>query len=86
MFKAAESIRRGEKDPLQWILEQVNESKMEAGWKKTMTPKNLGLVEEERKPKPKPKPLAKGWEKLKDAQKEAQVAKRRLCEDAQRNG
>ena len=29
MFKAAESIRRGEKDPLQWILEQDNESKME---------------------------------------------------------
>ena len=54
MFKAAESIRRGEKDPLQWILEEVNESKMEAGWKETMTPKNLGLVEDERKPKPKP--------------------------------
>ena len=33
MFKAAESIRRGEKDPLQWILEEVQESKMEEGWK-----------------------------------------------------
>ena len=31
MFKAAESIRRGEKDPLQWILEEVQESKMEEG-------------------------------------------------------
>ena len=31
MFKAAESIRRGEKDPLQWIVEQVTESKMEGG-------------------------------------------------------
>ena len=28
MFKAAESIRRGEKDHLQWILEEVQESKM----------------------------------------------------------
>ena len=30
MFKAAESIRRVEKDHLQWILEEVQESKMEA--------------------------------------------------------
>ena len=59
MFKAAESIRRGEKDPLQWILEEVQESKMEAGWKEAMTPKSLGLVEEEMKPKPKAKPLMK---------------------------
>ena len=29
MFKAAESIRQGEKDPLQWILEEVQASKME---------------------------------------------------------
>ena len=31
MFKAAESIRQGEKDPLQWILEEVQISKMEEG-------------------------------------------------------
>ena len=29
MFKAAEAIRQGEKDPLQWILEEVQGSKME---------------------------------------------------------
>ena len=29
MFMAAESIRNGEKDPLQWILEEVMASKME---------------------------------------------------------
>ena len=58
MFEAAEAIRRGEKDFLQWILEEVQESKMEEWWKETMTPKNLGLVEEERKPKVKSKPLA----------------------------
>ena len=29
MFMAAESIRRDEKDPLQWILEEVMTSKME---------------------------------------------------------
>ena len=45
MFKAAESIRRGEKDPLQWILEEVQGSKMEKWWKETMTPKSLILVE-----------------------------------------
>ena len=67
-------------------MEEVNESKMEAGWKETMTPKNLGLVEEERKPKPKPKPLAKVCEGYKEAQMDAQVAKRRLCEEAQKNG
>ena len=49
-------------------------------------PKSLGLVEEERKPKPKSKPLAKAWEAYKEAQMEAQIAKRQLCEDAQKNG
>ena len=44
MFMAAQYIRRGEKDPLQWILEEVMAPKMEEAWKKTMTPKNLGLV------------------------------------------
>ena len=41
MFMAAESIRKGEKYPLQWILEEVMASKMEEAWKETMTPKNL---------------------------------------------
>ena len=81
MFKAAESIQRGEKEALQWILEQVNEYNMEKAWKETMTPKNLGLIEEERKHKPKPKPLAKAWEEYKEAQMEAQIAKRRLWEE-----
>ena len=45
MFMTAESIRRGEKDPLQWIFEEVMTYKMEVVWKETMTPKNLGLVE-----------------------------------------
>ena len=58
---------------------------MEEGWKETMTPKNLGLVEEERKPKLRLKPLAKAWEEYKEAQREAQIAKRRLWEDAQKN-
>ena len=71
MFKAAESIRRGEKDPLQWILEEVQESKMEAAWKEAMTPKSLGLVEEDSKPKPKSKPLTKAWEEYKEAHREA---------------
>ena len=61
MFKAAESIRRGEKYPLQWILEEVQEFKMVEGWKEAMNPMSLGLVEEERKPKPKSNPLAKAW-------------------------
>ena len=56
MFMAAESIRKGEKDHLQWILEEVKASKMDEAWKETMTPKNLGLIEVERTPKPKPKP------------------------------
>ena len=61
---------------------------MEDGCKETMTLKNLGLIEEERKPKPKPKPkpLAKAWEGYKEAQSEAQVAKRRLFEEGQSNG
>ena len=62
MFKASESIRRGEKDPLQWILEEVQESKMEDGWKETITGKRLGLVEEEMKPQPKATPVRKTWE------------------------
>ena len=46
MFMSAEAVRRCEKDPLQWILEQVSESNMEDGWKETMSAKNLGLIEE----------------------------------------
>ena len=84
-FMSAEAVRRGKKDPLQWILEQVSESNMEDGWKETMSAKNLELIEEERKPKskPKPKPLAKAWEDYKEAQSEAQIVKRRLSEEAQ---
>ena len=52
MFMATESIRKGEKDPLMLILDEVMASKMEEAWKETMTPKNLGLVEVERAPKP----------------------------------
>ena len=61
---------------------------MEEWWKETMTPKNLGLVEEKGKPKPKPKPkpLANAWEQYKEAQMEAQITKRRLCEEAQKSG
>ena len=33
MCKAAEAIRQGEKDPLQWIFEEVQVSEMEEGWK-----------------------------------------------------
>ena len=54
--------------------------------KEAMTPKYLGLVEEERKPKPKLKPLAKAWKEYKEAHSEAQVAKRQLWENAQKNG
>ena len=76
MFMAAESIRNGEKDPLQWILEEVMASKMEEAWKETMTPKNLGLVEVERAPKPKPTPAMAALEEYKEAEMEAAVAKR----------
>ena len=65
MFKAAEAIRRGENDTLQWILEEVQEPKMEAGWKEAMTPKSLRLIDKEKKSKPKAKPLAKAWEAYK---------------------
>ena len=53
---------------------------MEEGFKETMSPKNLGLVEEERenKPKPKSKPLAKAWEEYKETQMEAHITKRGL--------
>ena len=45
MFTAAESTRRGEKDPLMWIVEEVMASQMEERWKEAMTPKTLCLVE-----------------------------------------
>ena len=62
MFKAAESIRRAEKDPLQWILEEVKQTKIEDGWKETMTSKNLILIEKESVPKPKAKSqVRKAW-------------------------
>ena len=61
MFKSAEAIRRGEKDPLLWILEEVQESNMEEVWKETMTPKNLRLIEKESVPKPQAKLVRKAW-------------------------
>ena len=51
-----------------------------------MTPKNLGLVEMERTPKPKQKPARAAWEEYKEAEMEAVVAKRRLCEEARHKG
>ena len=83
VFKAAESIRRGEKDPLQWILDEVQESKMEEGWKETMTPNNLRLIENESVLKPKAKShVRKAWEEYKEAERDAAMAKRQLYEDA----
>ena len=87
MFMAAESIRRGENDLLTWIVEEVMVSKMEEKWKEIMTPKNLGLVEpQERASNPKPKPARAAWEEYKEAEREAAIAKRRLCEDARHKG
>ena len=62
MFKSAESIRLCEKDPLLWILEEVQESKMEEWLKETMTPKNLRLLKKDSVPKPQAKPVRKAWE------------------------
>ena len=73
LFKSAEAIRRGEKDTLQWIVEQIPESKMEEEWKETMTAKKLGLGEEEKKPKP----VRQAWGAYQEARKESQEAKRR---------
>ena len=68
MFMAAESIRRGEKDPLSWIVEEVMVLQMEEKWKETMTPRNLCLVEpQEQAHKPKPKPARAAWEEYKEA-------------------
>ena len=79
MFKAAESIRQGEKDPLQWILEEVQTSKMEEGWKETMTPKSLRLLEKESVAQPKPKSqVRKACEEYKAAEAEAEIANRQL--------
>ena len=62
MFTAAESTRRGEKDPLMWIVEEVMASQMEERWKEAMTPKTLCLVKpQELAPKPKPKPARAAW-------------------------
>ena len=86
MFKVAESIRRGEKDPLQWILEEVQESKMEEWWKETITWKKLGLIEEENVPKPQAKPVRKAWDEYREAQRASQLVKRQLSEDARNRG
>ena len=49
MFMAAESIRRGEKDPLSWIVEEVMVSQIEEKGKEAMTPKRLSLVEPQKR-------------------------------------
>ena len=61
-------------------------SKIEEAWKESMTPKNLRLVKMERTPKPKPKPARAACEEYKEAEREAMVAKRRLCEEARHKG
>ena len=86
MFKSAEAIRRGEKYPLLWILEEVQGSQMEEGWKAAMTSKNLGLIEKESAPNPQSKPVRKAWEEYKEAQKEAQLVRQQLYEDARKRG
>ena len=86
VFKAAESIKRGEKDHLQWILEEVQESKMEEGWKETMTPKNLRLIEKESVPKPQARPVRKAWEEYKEAQRGSHLFRQQLYEDARNRG
>ena len=87
MFVAAESIRKGEKDPLSWIVEEVMVSQMEERWKEAMTPKSLRLVEpQERAPKPKPKPARAAWDENKEAERQAAAAKRLLMEEASHKG
>ena len=87
MFVAAESIRRGEKDSLSWIVEEVMVSQMEEMWKEAMTPKNLSLVEpQERAPNAKSKPARAAWEEYKEAERQAAAAKRLLREEASHNG
>ena len=87
MFMAAESIRRGEKDPSSWIVEEVMVSQMEEKWKEAMTPNNLCLVEpQERAPKPKPKAARAAWEEYKEAERQAALAKRLLLEKASHKG
>ena len=71
LFKSAEAIRQGEKDPLQWIVEQISESNMGEEWKETMTAEKLGLREEEKKPKP----LRQALGAYNEARKESQEAK-----------
>ena len=48
LFKTAKAIRRGEKDTLQWIMEQDPESGLAEEWKETMAAQKLGLREEEK--------------------------------------
>ena len=87
MFMAAESIRRGEKDPLSWIVEEVMVSQMEEKWKEAMTPRCLNLMKpQERVFKPQPKPARAAWEEYKEAERQAALAKRLLREGASRNG
>ena len=70
---------------MQWILEEVQASKMEEGWKETMTPKSLKLLEKEVVAKPKPKSqVRKAWEEYKAAESEAEMAKRHLEEQSKK--
>ena len=72
---------------MQWILEEVQASKMEEGWKETMTPKSLKLLEKEAVAKPKPKSqVRKAWEEYKAAEAEAEMAKRHLDEQSKKEG
>ena len=60
---------------------------MEEGWKETMTPKSLRLIEKESVAKPKPKSqVRKAWEEYRAAEAEAVIAKRQLWEQAQKKG
>ena len=72
---------------MQWILEEVQASKMEEWWRETMTPKSLKLLEKEAVAKPKPKSqVRKAWEEYKAAEAEAEMAKRQLEEQAKKDG
>ena len=47
---------------MQWIVEQIPESRMAEEWKETMTAKKLGLGEEEKAPKPVRQARGAYWE------------------------
>ena len=87
MFVAAESIRKGDKDPLSWIVEEVMVSHMEERWKEAMTPRRLNLLKpQEIVFNPQPKPARAAWEEYKEAERQAVAAKRLLKEEASHKG